>query len=179
MGCSSLSKDKAGGKSAAGGSSFFGGGMAAVGEADAALVRWAVAHDIPWSALDQRNDLFVDAMAKIKKAGPSWKPATREVLSCAEPRGEEARAGGLYLALKDKDSEKHLILQAAAKEGGTLVSDGAKLSSRKRGMLNSAIVTWKGELPPPSPRRRPVATRHTPLSPPPPLLSPCPRHMEA
>ena len=37
-----------------------------------------------------------------------------------------------------------MILSAAAEEGGTLVSDGAKLSSRKRGMLNSALVTRKG-----------------------------------
>eukprot|EP00966_Prymnesium_polylepis_P059651 1383341-Prymnesium_polylepis.1 len=67
--------------------------MAAVGEADAALVRSAVAHDIPWAALDQRNDLFVDAMAKIKKAGPSWKPTKREILSCVSC-DKPARRGG-------------------------------------------------------------------------------------
>ena len=124
-------------------SSFFGGGESAVGDADAALVRWAVAHDIPWAALDSRNALWVDAMEKVRRAA-SWKPCKRDVLSCDEPRGIECRAGGLYLALKEKDTEKQAILTAAAKEGGTLVSDGAKLSSRKRGMLNSALVTWKG-----------------------------------
>eukprot|EP00966_Prymnesium_polylepis_P096834 2243536-Prymnesium_polylepis.1 len=82
----------------------------------------------------------------MKKAGPSWSAPKREILSCAEPRGEEARPGGLYLALKEKDKDKERILTAAAKEGGTLVSDGAKLSSRKRGMLNSALVTHKGGL---------------------------------
>ena len=41
-------------------------------------------------------------------------------------------------------AEKHAIFSASAEEGGTLVSDGAKLKSRKRGMLNSALVTRAG-----------------------------------
>ena len=148
VGSTSIVKEQAVAKSGqATAGSFFGGGVAAVGEADAALARWAVAHDVPWNAIDNRDKLWQDFLQSVKKAGPSWTAARRDILSCAEPRGEEARPGGLYLALKEKDKEKDKILTAAAKEGGTLVSDGAKLSTRKRGMLNSALVTPKGEPP--------------------------------
>ena len=37
-----------------------------------------------------------------------------------------------------------VVLAAAAAEGGTVVSDGAKLKSRKRGMLNTGLVTHAG-----------------------------------
>ena len=147
LGCASAVKDPVVASSSnASSSSFFGGGVAAVAEADAALACWAVAHDVPWRCIDSRDMLWVDFLQKMKKAGPSWSVPKREILSCDEPRGEESRPGGLYLALKDKDKDKERILTAAAKEGGTLVSDGAKLSSRKRGMLNTALVTHKGEL---------------------------------
>lgn len=57
--------------------------------------------------------------------------------------------GGLYLALQDAAREKDKILKEAAQEGGTVVSDGAKLKSRKRGMLNTGrlaqIKDW-GEI---------------------------------
>ncbi|KAL1504539.1 hypothetical protein AB1Y20_010941 [Prymnesium parvum] len=122
----------------------FAGGVNRVEEADAALVRWAVSHDIPWAAMDSRDHLWVEFIEKLKLAGSSWKVPAREVLSCCEQRGKEARAGGLFIALKAEESEKLKILTQAIKEGGTLVSDGAKLSSRKRGMLNSVLVTWKG-----------------------------------
>ena len=58
----------------------------------------------------------------------------------------QARAGGLYLALEEVKSEKDKILMAATGEGATLVSDGAKLKSRKRGMLNSGLSTRKGTI---------------------------------
>ena len=122
----------------------FGGSVQRVEDCDEALAKWAVAHDIAWAAIDSRDHLWVDFVEKLKLASPVWTVPTREVLSADEKRGGEARAGGLYLALTSKDNEKEKILAAAREEGGTAVSDGAKLATRKRGMLNTALVTRFG-----------------------------------
>jgi hypothetical protein len=112
--------------------------------ADAALARWCVAHDVPWAAVCQRDALWCKVVSTIQLAGPGYHPATRQVLSEDKPRSDASRAGGLHLALTTMESEKQKTLAAAASEGGTVVSDGAKLKSRKRGMLNTGLVTHAG-----------------------------------
>ena len=86
-------------------------------------------------------------MSAIQAAGPEFKPARTETLSdYLEPVGS-SRHGGLYLAQQSTQRERRLVAAAATGElslGGTLVNDGAKLSTRKRGMLNSSLVTAAG-----------------------------------
>ena len=90
------------------------GGTQRIQDADEALVNWAAAHDIPWSCIDSRNELWCTLIERLKLAGAFFKPCTREVLSCNTPRGDTAtltgghtaRAGGLYLALQTKEHEK-------------------------------------------------------------------------
>jgi hypothetical protein len=114
--------------------------------ADAALARWCAAHDVPWAAVCQRDTLWCDVVSTIQLAGPSYKPARREILSDDKERSGASRAGGLHLALTKMETDKQKVLSAAASEGGTLVSDGAKLSSRKRGMLNTGLETRLGSI---------------------------------
>jgi hypothetical protein len=113
-------------------------------KADEALARWCVAHDVPWAAVCSRNELWCAVVRSIKATGIKFVPAPREVLSQDEARSIESRAGGLHLALKTMGTDKEKILAAAMEEGGTVVSDGAKLKSRKRGMLNTGLVTRAG-----------------------------------
>jgi hypothetical protein len=115
-------------------------------KADEALARWCVAHDIPWAAVCSRNELWCEVVRTTKATGLKFVPAPRHVLSEDQARSTESRAGGLHLALKTMGNDKEKILKAAAEEGGTVVSDGAKLKSRKRGMLNTGLVTRHGVL---------------------------------
>jgi hypothetical protein len=112
VGSSSLSKDLAVGSTPPVAASL-GGGVNRIEECDEALAKWAVAHDISWSAIDSRDKLWVAFIDKLKLAGPSYRVPQAEVMSCAESRG--GRAGGLHLALKSKDNEKEAILAAAVR----------------------------------------------------------------
>ena len=125
------------------GGAMFGNETTRSNAVDKALARWCVGHDISWAAVDSRDNLWRDLVAAMRMA-PAWKAPPRQVLSAAHDRGAEARAGGLFLALQDMQSEKDKILAAAAGEGATVVSDGAKLKSRKRGMLNTGLSARKG-----------------------------------
>ena len=58
--------------------------------------------------------------------------------------------------------EKDKILAAAVGEGATVVSDGAKLKSRKRGMLNTGLSARKGA-PPSSTLPHPIPPRPHPI----------------
>ena len=125
--------------------SMLGGGLGMIEAADAALASWCAAHDVSWAAVDSRNMLWVNVVEKMRAAGPFFKPAPRETLSSDQPPANGARAGGLYLSLSQMAGKKNKVLESCAEEGGTLVSDGAKLKSHKRGMLNSVLVTRLGE----------------------------------
>ena len=120
-----------------------------VATVDMALAKLIATKDLPWSAFDSRNPLWRDVVAAIQAAGPTYKPADRLTLSEHRPRAEGARPGGLHLALESTRRERCLMLETATGElstGGTLVSDGAKLTTRKRGMLNTSLVMTKGVL---------------------------------
>jgi hypothetical protein len=63
---------------------------------------------------------------------------------CTEERN--GRAAGLHLAFEAMQRAKRTKLEGAEETGGTIVSDGAKLSARKRGMLNTSLALPKGLL---------------------------------
>ena len=116
-----------------------------MGDVDKALVEWSVLHDIPEAALDGRSSAFNKVIQALLAAGPSYSlPAHAEVLFKPSAPTEGSRPGGLYLACGTMEREKAAVLDGAAETGGTLVSDGAKLSTRKRGMINTALQLPKG-----------------------------------
>lgn len=112
--------------------------------ADEALANWAVHAGISWSAICSRQPYFSEAVRKILQVGSVYTLPRSEILSCKIERPEGTRQGGLYKALQTMNHEKREILNNASETGGTLVADGAKLKSRKRAMLNSALVVPKG-----------------------------------
>ena len=119
-----------------------------IAHADEALAKFITVHDLSWKCFDSRNQHWQALIAAINRLGGTYKPTNAEVLSnhCA-PVGETARPGGLYLALQSTQRERRSVIKAAEgtpSAGATLVSDGAKLSTRKRGMLNSSMVTSAG-----------------------------------
>ena len=71
------------------------------------------------------------------------------MLSDYRARSVGSRQGGLYLAKQSVDKERRMIIRCFEQKpsiSGTLVSDGAKIATRKRGMLNSSLVTQPGVL---------------------------------
>ena len=95
-----------------------------------------------------RDPLWV-AVVDAMKAAASYKPPPSEVLSTYIPRSDGSRTGGLYLAKQSAERERRTILRIFDQTpsiSATLVSDGAKLSTRKRGMLNSSMVAQPGML---------------------------------
>ena len=112
--------------------------------ADEAIASWVVAHDVPWNAVDSRDALWKLVCAAVA-ACPEYKPAERAVMSSFQrPETEGTRVGGLCLARETVTRERGTILKAAKAHGGTLVSDGAKLKGKRRGMLNSALASKDG-----------------------------------
>ena len=115
-----------------------------VADADSALAEWMLLHDISERAVDSRSAAFRNVLQKIFLVGPSYAPPHRQTLMCPTDRGDGCRQSGLYLASQSVEREKALVWRNAEKTGGTVVSDGCKLSARKRGMLNTSIALPDG-----------------------------------
>ena len=111
-------------------------------DADQALAEWATHYDISGGAVDQRNKAFQNFLRKALLVGPTYHTPTQEVLMSSEAR--TGRQGGLYLAREQMQREKLAVLAGAEETGGTVASDGAKLSARKRGMLNTSLALPRG-----------------------------------
>ena len=114
------------------------------GDVDQALAEWAVAHDISAAAIDSRNNAFKNVLTKLFAVGARYSLPPRETLMDDLPPSGTSRPGGLHLAREQMDREKAVVLNGAEETGGTLVSDGAKLSTRKRGMINSSLALPMG-----------------------------------
>ena len=117
---------------------------------DEALAQFIAVHDFSFHAFDKSNVHWTAVVDAIKAAGVSYVPAKEEVLSEHRERPSGSREGGLFLAKRTVERERSAIFTSLTSqeinESGTVVSDGAKISTRKRGMLNSALVTVSGVL---------------------------------
>jgi len=119
---------------------------------DSAIATLVSVHDMSWNAFDSRNPLWCEVVRAIQ-AAPSYTPPPRDVLSNhAAPVGG-ARSGGLYLAHEGILIDRRNIIKSVSGQsgvlgsGGTLASDGVKVSTRRASMLNTSLVTPKGVLP--------------------------------
>ena len=118
---------------------------------DEAIAKRVCVNDLSWSTFDSRSPHWM-AVVEAIKAASDYKAPKRETLSeDKEPVGN-ARPGGLYLAHQSTLRNRRAVTAAACTKsgelgtGGTMVSDGAKLTVVKKGMLNSALVTPVGVL---------------------------------
>lgn len=140
---------KAGGKEKAQPSAAVGFSASAqlVAAVDEALAKFICVKDLSWQPFCRRDPHWVAFIDALKKC-PEYKVPFYEVLSEYRPRSEESRPGGLYLARQTVQREERVITNTITGQvpsvAGTLVNDGAKISTRKRGMLNSALVAPAG-----------------------------------